>query len=526
MILPNSESLTAPVRTIKARVEVFNASTPLYVFNPEDKLIEFEISRLSEAGLFFGFGVCQSIQFKISDKNKEIDIPTKSIVKVSYLLDGQWVYPYPNFYTTQCRRDEITHELTGYGYDLIFDSSKKTYADLVLSAPYTIERVAFACADIMGTTLSLSSLGIDFDILYENGANYEGTETVREIMTDIAEATQTYYYINNENKLVFKRLNKEETPSLTITKNDYMDLDYNENKRLQTIVNVTELGENYSKSTEQSGSTQYVRENPFWNIDERTPQFVDAAINRMGNISIGQFDCKWRGNYLLEIGDKILIEGREEWITSFMLNDIVNYDGTFSSTMNWEYTDNDSADFTNPTNIGDVLKQTFAKVDKVNKTVTIVASEVNDFEEKIGQLEVKTDSIEASVSETQESIANSTESMREQIETLTKKVDLAVTSEDLQIKIENTLENDVYQVTTTTGYKFDKDGLSISKSDSVLSTKITEDGMTVLKNNETMLTANNQGVEAKNLHATTYLIIGNRSRFENYGSRTGCFWID
>ena len=58
-----------------------------------------------------------------------------------------------------------------------------------------------------------------------------------------------------------------------------------------------------------------------------------------------------------------------------------------------------------------------------------------------------------------------------------------------------------------------------------MKTQITEDGMTVYKNDSAVLTANNVGVNAVNLHATTYLIIGTNSRFEDYGSRTGCFWI-
>jgi len=41
--------------------------------------------------------------------------------------------------------------------------------------------------------------------------------------------------------------------------------------------------------------------------------------------------------------------------------------------------------------------------------------------------------------------------------------------------------------------------------------------------------ANKDGVDAKDLHAKTYLIIGEgegRSRFEDYSpNRTGCFWI-
>ena len=61
-------------------------------------------------------------------------------------------------------------------------------------------------------------------------------------------------------------------------------------------------------------------------------------------------------------------------------------------------------------------------------------------------------------------------------------------------------------------------------------TQITEDGMTIYRKIEgeltEMLVANNIGVEAKNLQATTYLINGKNSRFEDYnGNRTGCFWI-
>jgi hypothetical protein len=53
--------------------------------------------------------------------------------------------------------------------------------------------------------------------------------------------------------------------------------------------------------------------------------------------------------------------------------------------------------------------------------------------------------------------------------------------------------------------------------------------MTVYRDNEEMLKANNEGVIAYNLHAKTYLIVGESSRFEDYEKdgeiRTGCFWI-
>ena len=68
--------------------------------------------------------------------------------------------------------------------------------------------------------------------------------------------------------------------------------------------------------------------------------------------------------------------------------------------------------------------------------------------------------------------------------------------------------------------------MTVDKANSEMKTTITEDGMTVYKNDEAVLVADNVGVNAKNLHATTYLIIGTNSRFEDYGTnRTGCFWI-
>jgi hypothetical protein len=115
--------------------------------------------------------------------------------------------------------------------------------------------------------------------------------------------------------------------------------------------------------------------------------------------------------------------------------------------------------------------------------------------------------------------------MGEELTELTKAVETKLTAEEYQILIKEALNNGVDKVETTTGVKVDSAGLSVSKSDSELSTTISHDGMKVQNNNEDMLTADSSGVNAKNLHATTYLIVGNNSRFEDYGDRSGCFWV-
>ena len=107
---------------------------------------------------------------------------------------------------------------------------------------------------------------------------------------------------------------------------------------------------------------------------------------------------------------------------------------------------------------------------------------------------------------------------------------------------EDLSENGVSKVITKTGYSFTDDGMIVQKTNNPeMKTQITDNGMMVYKktgfekNSETgeeiptftpTLTANNKGVDAVNLNASTYLVVGGRSRFQNYGSnRTGCFWI-
>lgn len=102
----------------------------------------------------------------------------------------------------------------------------------------------------------------------------------------------------------------------------------------------------------------------------------------------------------------------------------------------------------------------------------------------------------------------------------------------LNIRIQSLEEADteVKEVTTTTGYKFDADGLHIHKSGEEMTNVLDNTGMRVTRSNEDILTANNNGVNAINLTARKYLVIGENSRFENYSNgtdfrRTACFYI-
>ena len=106
------------------------------------------------------------------------------------------------------------------------------------------------------------------------------------------------------------------------------------------------------------------------------------------------------------------------------------------------------------------------------------------------------------------------------------------TADKFEIRIGYLEDNEgkVTSVETTIGYRFDDSGLQISRDGREIENLITEDGMYVRRSGEDILVANNIGVDAINLTARQYLIIGDNSRFENYSdgtddNRTACFYI-
>jgi hypothetical protein len=152
----------------------------------------------------------------------------------------------------------------------------------------------------------------------------------------------------------------------------------------------------------------------------------------------------------------------------------------------------------------------------------LVVSDNTANKETITAIQLDNKSINSSVKSIEENTKTALEGVNNSLLVIDSKIEQ--TAKDLKIEFNN--QSVIDSVTTSTGFKFNADGLNISKSGSEMETQITEDGMTVSRGYKEMLTANNQGVKAVNLHANTYLIIGENSRLEDYkNTRTACFWI-
>jgi len=196
-------------------------------------------------------------------------------------------------------------------------------------------------------------------------------------------------------------------------------------------------------------------------------------------------------------------------------------DGTVteSSTIHWVKVEkgNKATDWT-------AAPEEMATLVDMNSAITQSASAINI---SVSQ----TYSTKADLADTEGKIKETTDALGGELSKLSRQASLAVTPEGVAIKINEALQKGTQKVATEKGYTFDDEGLTISDSESSLKTQISEDGMKVTATGDggqtvTMLTANSSGVDAQNLHATTYLIVGKNSRFEDYEEgRTGCFWI-
>ena len=653
----NSNINASSVNRVNAKVELYNGSTLVETCTCNDRLQDFTVERVGQNNKFFGFGVFHKVTINLIDLERNLTVTEANTFKIKIGYGDQFVQPYPTFYTNKVTRDETTNTITVVAYcKLATEASTHTVDEIV--APYTIREFTSAAAALLGIE-SVEFQGINaaetcLDTYYEKGGNFEGTEGLSEALDQIAEVTQTIYFLNHEDKLIFKRLDRDGLPALTISKNDYYDLETGEIRRLSTIVDTNELG-NSTSIGNVTGVIQYVRDNPFWELRDDIQLLLTNAYTAIGGISAAPFHCTWDGNFLLEIGDKIALSAEDNsTITSYILNDTIYYDSTLEETTQFIHTGEEET-ASNPVSLGERLKQTYAKVDKQNKQIELVASEAaenknniaslsitvdgidlsvkelntktetietdlstlntdlttlsgtvatnttaignltvttesinasvsslettttnlatkdGELEESIttnataiGELQVSTESISASVGELQtttdnltgevtsnkeniaalqittEGISTSVSSLDTNIterlngidtnyDALAKEVSTKVTASDITVAIEEERKNGATHVTTSTGFTFDSEGLTITKSDSAISTNINEDGLSVFKYNEEVLTADNTGVKAQNLHATTYLIIGNNTYFADFTgtdgrNRAGCFW--
>ena len=566
MINRNAELLAKfkePSRRITGGVHVFTGDEIISNLLPNETLVNFEIEQSVPNNKFFGFVVSKKLTIELLGLN---DIPkgTRLQPYVNPVDHTESILPY--FYVETVELDEVNNKSIVTAYDILYQASKHTADEIVINYDsYGAYEYGAAAIRVFGgvpfpgstdtdtyknTVFQEDYTGFgDFWIDEDDPINLEGSETIREVLEALAEATGTICQVHWKDEIEFiVGIGYSSVTRDTLTPSDYFEFTNNEPVTLTKIAYATELGDNIVFGTED-GFTQVIWDNPFLTLRQDIVEHLTYILSFLSNKTLVPHSLKYRGNPAFELTDWLTIEtpkGMTYKITLF--NGVMRYDGGLSATSNMAVPVEENIN-SSPASIGQVFKQTYAKVDRINHEIELLASKIEEsdttaLQEEIASIKLTTQSITQEVSRV-ESLVTDVDSEIDRVEgevtrvetstesaiaVLSTKVSNTLTANDVTILVEEELRNGAASVITETGYVFDKDGLTISKSGSEMETQITEDGMTVYRNGSAMLTANSTGVDAVNLHATTYLIVGDTTRFEDYndpelGLRTGCFWI-
>lgn len=511
-------------RTIKGKVEHYSGSTLLETYSYNDALQNIHVDRTAALGKFFGFGVSQKLTLKLTDKDRLKTVTKGDKFRIYFSAnDSEYLRVGPDFTVDDVKRDEKTNGITVIAFDPISELSKHTFEELgILATECSLETVLSACGTLLGLSIVANYESWGSMATLTGIPNYDGSENLREVLDDIAEAVQAVYFCDARDVLYMKELRPNETADITVGKNDYFELTTEPAQVLSGIAHVTDLGNNLQAG---EGTVQVIRNNAFLETFGLITEQLDQALARVTGLSIVPFTCSWRGNFAAQIGDRVaLVDKNGTTVYSYILNDSYEYSGGFKETTSWSY-EKEQTESVAPTTIGEKINQTYARIDRVNNEIVLLTSSVDEQGDSISQLVMSGDSIRSSVESLITDTQSTLDGVNKELSSLAKKVEASMTEEQVQLIVSQSLGDGVDKVTTSTGFTFDDDGLHIKKSSSDMESLLDEKGLTVSRRGTEMLSATSEGVSARNLSAQEFLRIEN-VRFERYNRvRMGCFWV-
>ena len=228
-------------------------------------------------------------------------------------------------------------------------------------------------------------------------------------------------------------------------------------------------------------------------IDTHREDFMDGVCDALFGLSFELYELESFGIGYLNFGEFFSIktaDGVEH--KALMLCDDLQINQGVKEESKLEEPDITATDYSAASETDKTLKKTILRVDKQDNKISALVSRTEAAEGGIAEL----------------------------------KAQVTISPTDVDIKISEAISEIDGASVKETGYTFDKDGLNIHKSGEEMHNTLNNKGMYVRRNSEDILVADSDGVNAINLTARKYLIVGNNARFEDYQyGRTACFYI-
>ena len=400
---------------------------------------------------------------------------------------------YGTYIIKETARDEEKHTIKLECYDLMLKSMIPYDLALDYSQGVTVKDFLDVICDRLGWAKGYASFH-NCDVLIDE-EKYDVSDTFRDVLDDIAEvAGGMIGFVDDALTVIYPTssgevIDEENLKSLTIGKK-YGPIN-------SVVLSRTPQEDNIYKQDTDSINANGLAEIRIENnqiMDTHREDFMDGICNALFGLSFELYELESFGIGYLNFGEFFAIktaDGVEH--RALMLCDDLQITQGVSEASKAEEPEVTNTDYTAASETDKTLKRTILRVDKQ--------------ENKISALVSQTEKLEGGLAE------------------VTKKAELIMDSDSVDIRISEAIEG-IDSITTATGYTFDKDGLNIYKDGEEMHNTLDNTGMYVRRNGTDVLVANNDGVNAINLTARQYLIVGGNARFEDYpNGRTACFYI-
>ena len=379
-------------------------------------------------------------------------------------------------------------------YDLVLNYNNNNY-------PVTVKGLLDAICSRLGWTPGYTTfINSNIKITSEK---FDSSYTFRDVLDQIAQVAAGMIAFKDDKLCVLYPTSTEEVIDASNLKTLKMGESYGPVNSV--VLSRTPQEDNIYRqdddSIESYGLTEIRIENNQI-MDAHREAFIEGIFDALLGLQFEMYELESFGIGYLNLGDFFTIQTPDGVNhTALMLCDDLKITQGLSETSYLEAPEVTETDYSAASESDRVLNKTILKVDKQAQEITALVT--------------KTENIGSSVDGLATKVTHLTEVM--------------IDSDSVDIKITEAVEG-INSITTSTGYTFDQDGLHIQKvvdgEVDGLENLLDNTGMYVKREGEDILVANNDGVDAINLRSRQFLIIGDNSRFENYGSdRTACFFI-
>ena len=420
-------------------------------------------------GKLFGATYCQKLTCVLKDPKKLINeeqlyntyiwfVPTKY---TDNYFDPRYTAVYPHYFVDSTLRDEKTGDLTVIGYDYMGKAANTLFSLDADKDSFTIIDLINRCKYLIGVDGGNHGL-MDTPFLptqwTREQINLSGEETVRDMLNAIAEVRGEFCYQNTKidgsyfsNRIEFLPILNTATHNgsgwyhskVEIDKSRYFELTSDKPYKLTGITATNELNDSVSVGTDEY--RQVIYNNPLLTLlpDETQQTILTGILNKLKDISITPFNCEWRGDPRLEPIDWLEFEDKNgNKFQSFLLNETVEYNGGFKSTM-WVDKMESQTQIAADRNISTSILKTKATVDKVKGEITLEVSRAKEAEQLLGsRITINENAITSEVKNRQDADSELSSTITQTANSITSEVSRATGRE-------NELASDISTITQT-----------------------------------------------------------------------------